>query len=100
MKGEIIPLEDQIQNFINTKEEIIQTIGKEGANYLLSKTIFYIITAHNDWLNTYYFQLSSLPMLYNEYEFRDNLISKLLQQVEVISNAKAFFFYNFLTISH
>ncbi|GLJ29345.1 hypothetical protein SUGI_0578740 [Cryptomeria japonica] len=82
ISGEVIPLKDQIQNFIKTTEEIFQTIGKEGANRLLSKAVFYIITAHNDWLNTYYSLLSPLPELYNEYEYRDNLISKLLKQVE------------------
>ncbi|KAH9299956.1 hypothetical protein KI387_011539 [Taxus chinensis] len=80
--GEVTPLKNQVQNFINTKKEIVLTIGEEGANRLLSKAIFYIITANNDWLNTYYFPLSPLPELYTKDEFRDNLIRKLVKQVE------------------
>jgi hypothetical protein len=89
VQGEIIPLEDQVHNFINTKQEIIDVIGEEGANQLMSKAVFSIITGNNDWLNTYLFPFSPLRVIYTVEQFRDNLINKLALQIQVITNIPA-----------
>lgn len=90
--GEIIPLEDQVNNFVNTKQEIIDVLGEEGASQLISKAVFSIITANNDWLNTYLFPFSPLRVLYTVDQFRDHLINKLVLQIQKLySNGARYF---------
>ncbi|KAH7292453.1 hypothetical protein KP509_29G069500 [Ceratopteris richardii] len=80
--GEVFSLDAQISQFSNVKLQIEAMIGRNATEDLLSKSIFYVVTGSNDWLNTYFFPGSPLPHLYTTPEYRDLLIDKLLQQIK------------------
>lgn len=87
--GRVFSLDAQIQQFGVVKEELNGLIGVDATNKLLAKSVFYIVTGSNDWLNTYFFPASPLPGTYTLTEFRDLLVSKLLSQVQEMYNMGA-----------
>lgn len=87
--GKVTSLDGQIKQFASVKEEVIQVIGDVAANDLFAKSLFYIVTGSNDWLNTYYFIGSPLPKIYTVPQYRDMLITKFLSQIEDLYNLGA-----------
>ncbi|KAH7292433.1 hypothetical protein KP509_29G067800 [Ceratopteris richardii] len=82
--GKVFSLDAQIKQFAQVKQQIIALIGSSATDELFSKSIFFVVTGSNDWLNTYFFPGSPLPKLYTKIQYRDLLINKLVSQFEAL----------------
>ena len=84
-QGQVVSLEEQIENLQKTKEQIIGLIGKVATDELFAKSPFVVVTGSNDWLLSYfnpllpYIHLSSLTIE----EHRDKLVQKLISHIKV-----------------
>ncbi|KAH7287523.1 hypothetical protein KP509_32G059900 [Ceratopteris richardii] len=84
--GKVFSIDAQIQQFAQVKQQIVALIGANATERLLYRSIFYIVSGSNDWLNTYFFPGSPLPHLYTRTQYRDVLIDKLISQVKELYN--------------
>lgn len=81
--GEHYSLGQQIENFRDVKDRLEQKVGTEASSLIISKSIFYITTASNDYFITYYSKPPN-PVygLLPPAQFRDLLISNLKEYLQ------------------
>ncbi|BAT87774.1 GDSL esterase/lipase [Vigna angularis] len=84
--GGRINFDAQIDNFANTREEIISLIGAPEALNLFKKALFTVALGSNDFLDNYLTPLFSIPerLLVSPESFVATLISRLRLQLTVI----------------
>ncbi|XP_057957346.1 GDSL esterase/lipase At4g16230-like isoform X1 [Malania oleifera] len=78
-----INLDAQIDNFANTRKDIISSVGAPAAQNLLNKALFTIIIGSNDFINNYFTPFISIGkrMLVPPETFVGILISKFRLQL-------------------
>ncbi|CAK9196905.1 unnamed protein product [Sphagnum troendelagicum] len=91
-----IPMWQQIKNFQNTSQQIMQILGPSAGATLIKNSVFSITMGANDYLNNYLVVASPTPHLYNPQNFQNLLISTFKQQLLMLieSGARKFVISN------
>ncbi|KAH8947834.1 hypothetical protein BDL97_11G064100 [Sphagnum fallax] len=76
-----IPMWEQIKNFQNTSQQIMQILGPSAGATLIKNSVFSITMGANDYLNNYLVVASPTPRLYNPQNLQNLLISTFKQQL-------------------
>ncbi|KAF8401305.1 hypothetical protein HHK36_012238 [Tetracentron sinense] len=89
--GGRINMDAQLDNFANTRQDIISGIGRPAALNLLSKSLFSITIGSNDFINNYLTPVVSVPQqkLVSPETFVDTLISRFRLQLTRLYNLDA-----------
>ncbi|MCO5562960.1 hypothetical protein L7F22_016596 [Adiantum nelumboides] len=85
--GKVYSLDDQIQQFVQVKQEIITTIGVNATSFLMKQSLFYIVTGTNDWL--LYTGTPIGKSLYTKSQYTELLITKFNSQIKELYNLGA-----------
>ncbi|RZC92266.1 hypothetical protein C5167_026900 [Papaver somniferum] len=81
--GNRINMDAQLDNFANTRNYIISTLGDHGANEFLAKALFIVVMGSNDFIDNYFIPFLSIPeqKLLTPKMFVDILISRFRLQL-------------------
>lgn len=85
MQGGRINLDAQIDNYDNTRQDIISRIGRDQSLGLLRTALFSVIVGSNDFLNNYLTPILSVPQRVTTppEAFIEAMILKYRQQLTV-----------------
>ncbi|KAJ1386093.1 SGNH hydrolase superfamily [Sesbania bispinosa] len=84
--GQHISFTQQIQQFTDTLQQFILTMGEDAATTLISDSIFYISIGINDYIHYYLLNVSNVTNLYLPWRFNHFLASSLSQQIKNLYN--------------
>ncbi|KAK9084368.1 hypothetical protein Scep_030839 [Stephania cephalantha] len=76
-----INMDAQLDNFANTRQDIISRIGAIAATKLLRNSIFSVIMGSNDLINNFQSPAAPIPSLISQEEFANALISRFRVQL-------------------
>ena len=77
-------MDTQIQNFEKTIEELRPLVGENLGDYL-NKSLFFVCTGNNDYLNNYLLPLSNKPKKYTPETYAELLLHEFSRQLKVTS---------------
>lgn len=80
-----IPMWQQINNFRNTTNQIMQVLGPAAGAALIKNSIYSVTMGSNDYLNNYLVVGSPSPRLFTPQKFRDRIINTYRQQLTVLN---------------
>ncbi|KAL2347951.1 hypothetical protein Fmac_001951 [Flemingia macrophylla] len=80
--GQHISLTQQIQQFTDTLQQFILSMGEDAASTLISDSIFYISIGINDYIHYYLLNVSNVDNLYPPWHFNHFLASSLRQEIK------------------
>ncbi|KDP25283.1 hypothetical protein JCGZ_20439 [Jatropha curcas] len=84
--GQRISLTQQIQQFTDTLQSFILSMGEDAANDLISNSIFYLSIGINDYIHYYLRNVSNVQNLYLPWSFSQFLASELRQEIMNLYN--------------
>lgn len=73
----------QIEQFVDTYQQMILSIGEQASERLVSNSVFYISIGVNDYIHFYIRNISSVQDLYTPWNFNQFLASNLRQELKV-----------------
>jgi len=76
-------LAQQYEHFQNTKKQIAELIGQQGADELINNAIYSFTTGGNDWVNNYYAYTTTTKQKYTTKVFGNLLISTFRDELKV-----------------
>ncbi|XP_024390240.1 GDSL esterase/lipase At4g16230 isoform X1 [Physcomitrium patens] len=79
-----ISLDQQLQDFANTKTQIVAQIGEEATTELLSKSLFYFNLGSNDFLDNYFIPGSPFSRNMTVTQYTDMVLDKYKGQLSQI----------------
>lgn len=85
LQGQHISLTQQIQQFTDTYQQFILSIGERAASDLMSNSVFYISIGVNDYIHYYLRNVSNVQNLYLPWSFNQFLASIIREEIKVIS---------------
>ncbi|XP_038679488.1 GDSL esterase/lipase At3g53100-like [Tripterygium wilfordii] len=89
--GQRISFTQQIQQFSDTLQLFILSMGEEAAADLISKSVFYISIGINDYIHYYLRNVSNVQSVYTSWDFNHFLASTVRQEIKVtLSNLSLF----------
>ncbi|KAL3635760.1 hypothetical protein CASFOL_020307 [Castilleja foliolosa] len=80
--GQHISLAQQIQQFMDTYQQFILTMGEDAAYNLISNSIFYISIGSNDYIHYYLRNISNVQSLYLPWHFNKFLAQGVKQEIQ------------------
>uniref|UniRef100_A0A2N9FE35 SGNH hydrolase-type esterase domain-containing protein n=1 Tax=Fagus sylvatica TaxID=28930 RepID=A0A2N9FE35_FAGSY len=80
--GQHISLLEQIQQFTDTYQQFILSMGEQGAANLISKSVFYLSIGINDYIHYYLRNVSNVQNLYLPWSFSQFLASTIWQEIK------------------
>ncbi|GMY30551.1 GDSL esterase/lipase At5g08460 [Fagus crenata] len=80
--GQHISLLEQIQQFTDTYQQFILSMGEQGAADLISKSVFYLSIGINDYIHYYLRNVSNVQNLYLPWSFNQFLASTIWQEIK------------------
>ncbi|ONK55694.1 uncharacterized protein A4U43_C10F50 [Asparagus officinalis] len=83
--GQLFPLDEQIQNFGKTLEELNSLLGGDVGDYL-KNSLYFVCVGNNDYLNNYLLPLSNKPKKYTPETFADLLLHHFNRQLKDLYN--------------
>lgn len=89
VEGEHISLGDQIKNFQDAKNKLIERVGTNMASSIISRAIFLVTTGSNDYFNHYSIPSDPAYALYFPADFEDLLISTYTSHLVSLYNLGA-----------
>lgn len=81
--GQHISFTQQIQQFTDTFQQFILTMGEDNATTLISNSILYISIGINDYIHYYLLNVSNVNNLYLPWHFNQFLASSLRRELKV-----------------
>ncbi|XP_022631352.1 GDSL esterase/lipase At5g08460 [Vigna radiata var. radiata] len=84
--GQHISLTQQIQQFTDTLQQFILSMGEDAATNLISNSVFYISIGINDYIHYYLLNVSNVNNLYLPWHFNHFLASSLWQEIKNLYN--------------
>ncbi|XP_027362565.1 GDSL esterase/lipase At5g08460-like [Abrus precatorius] len=81
--GQHISFTQQIQQFTDTLQQIILSVGEDVATTLVSNSVFYVSIGINDYIHYYLLNVSNVDNLYPPWRFNQFLASSLRQEIKV-----------------
>ncbi|ONK80260.1 uncharacterized protein A4U43_C01F15680 [Asparagus officinalis] len=85
--GQLFPLDEQIQNFGKTLEELNSLLGGDVGDYL-KNSLYFVCVGNNDYLNNYLLPLSNKPKKYTPETFADLLLHHFNRQLKDLYNLR------------
>lgn len=85
LQGQHISLTQQIQQFTDTFQQFILSMGEQAATDLISNSVFYISIGINDYIHYYLRNVSNVQNLYLPWSFNQFLASVIREEIKVIS---------------
>lgn len=73
----------QVEQFVDTFQQMILSIGEEASDRLVSNSVFYISIGVNDYIHFYIRNISSVQSLYSPWLFNQFLASNMRQELKV-----------------
>ncbi|KAL1191866.1 hypothetical protein V5N11_007558 [Cardamine amara subsp. amara] len=86
--GQRVSFAMQIEQFVDTFQQMILSIGEEASDRLVSNSVFYISIGVNDYIHFYIRNISSVQDLYTPWNFNQFLASNLRQELKTLYNVK------------
>jgi len=83
VQGQHISLTQQIQQFTDTLQQFILSMGEDAATNLISNSVFYVSIGINDYIHYYLLNESNVDNLYLPWHFNHFLASSLQQEIRV-----------------
>lgn len=83
MQGQHISLTQQIQQFSDTYQQFILSMGEDAATSFISNSIFYISIGINDYIHYYLLNVSNVNNMYLPWQFNQFLAFSLRRQIKV-----------------
>lgn len=83
MQGQHISFNQQIQQFTDTIQQFILSIGEDAATSLVSKSLVYISIGINDYIHYYLLNVSNVDNMYMPWRFNQFLSSSVIQGIKV-----------------
>ncbi|XP_023877990.1 GDSL esterase/lipase At5g08460 [Quercus suber] len=80
--GQHISLLEQIQQFTDTYQQFILSMGEHRAADLISNSVFYLSVGINDYIHYYLRNVSNVQNLYLPWSFNQFLASTIWQQIK------------------
>ncbi|PON45196.1 Lipase [Parasponia andersonii] len=87
--GQRISFTQQIQQFTDTFQKFMLSMGEQAAADLISNSVFYISVGINDYIHYYLRNVSNVQTLYQPWTFNQFLASTVRQQLKNLYNLKA-----------
>ncbi|ESW30583.1 hypothetical protein PHAVU_002G165200 [Phaseolus vulgaris] len=84
--GQHISLTQQIQQFTDTLQQFILSMGEDAATNLISNSVFYVSIGINDYIHYYLLNESNVDNLYLPWHFNHFLASSLQQEIRNLYN--------------
>ncbi|KAK7366670.1 hypothetical protein VNO80_08666 [Phaseolus coccineus] len=84
--GQHISLTQQIQQFTDTLQQFILSMGEDAATNLISNSVFYISIGINDYIHYYLLNVSNVDNLFLPWHFNHFLASSLQQEIKNLYN--------------
>lgn len=85
-QGQIITTSKQLEYFRDqTLPEIYEVLGEEAAHKLIRKSVYYIISGSNDFVNGYYFFIPTSPPEMSIDAYIQLIVGTLSQQLKVLA---------------
>lgn len=78
----------QVEQFVDTFQQMILSIGEEASDRLVSNSVFYISIGVNDYIHFYIRNISSVQSLYSPWLFNQFLASNMRQELKTLYNVK------------
>lgn len=85
VQGQHISLTQQIQQFTDTYQQFILSMGELAATDLISNSVFYISIGINDYIHYYLINVSNVQDLYLPWSFNEFLASTIREELKVIA---------------
>ncbi|KAL6501775.1 hypothetical protein OROGR_026908 [Orobanche gracilis] len=85
--GQHISLTQQVQQFMDTFEQLILSKGEDAAYDLISNSIFYISIGSNDYIHYYLRNVSNVQSSFLPWSFNHFLAQTMKQEIENLYNA-------------
>lgn len=73
----------QVEQFVDTFQQMILSIGEEASERLVSNSVFYISIGVNDYIHFYIRNISNVQNLYTPWNFNQFLASNMRQELKV-----------------
>ncbi|XP_028774732.1 GDSL esterase/lipase At1g71691 [Neltuma alba] len=86
--GQHISFNQQIQQFSDTIQQFILSMGEDATTSLISKSVFYISIGINDYIHYYLLNVSNVDNMYLPWRFNQFLASSVTQGIKNLYNAK------------
>ncbi|KAL6556448.1 hypothetical protein OROGR_005736 [Orobanche gracilis] len=83
--GQHISLTQQVQQFMDTFQQLILSKGEDAAYDLISNSIFYISIGSNDYIHYYLRNVSNVQSSFLPWGFNHFLAQTMKQEIEVIN---------------
>ncbi|KAK6947928.1 GDSL lipase/esterase [Dillenia turbinata] len=80
--GQHISFTQQIQQFTDTFQQFILSMGEDTAIDLISSSVFYISIGTNDYIHYYLRNVSNIQMLYLPWNFNQFLATAVKQEIQ------------------
>ncbi|GLT90755.1 hypothetical protein SLE2022_086730 [Rubroshorea leprosula] len=84
--GQHISFTQQIQQFTDTIQQFILSMGEDRANELISNSVLYVSIGINDYIHYYLFNVSNVQNLYLPWSFNQFLASTMRQEIKNLYN--------------
>ncbi|XP_015896039.3 GDSL esterase/lipase 7 [Ziziphus jujuba] len=84
--GQHISLTQQIQQFTDTYQQFILSMGELAATDLISNSVFYISIGINDYIHYYLINVSNVQDLYLPWSFNEFLASTIREELKNLYN--------------
>ncbi|KAL5552290.1 hypothetical protein UlMin_002466 [Ulmus minor] len=84
--GQRVSFTQQIQQFTDTYQQFVLTMGEQAAAHLVSSSVFYISIGINDYIHYYLRNVSNVQNLYLPWHFNQFLASSVRQQLKNLYN--------------
>lgn len=97
LQGQHISLAQQVEQVMDTFQQLMVSMGEDAANDLISNSMFYISIGSNDYIHYYLIDASNVQSLYLPWDFNEFLAQTLKQEIKVIIFAfmpKVLFMYS------
>ena len=83
LQGQRISFTQQIQQFTDTLQSFILSMGEADANELISNSVFYISIGVNDYIHYYLRNASNIQNLYLPWSFNQFVADSIRQEIKV-----------------
>ncbi|CAN8308185.1 unnamed protein product [Cochlearia groenlandica] len=86
--GQRVSFAMQVEQFVDTFQQMILTIGQKASDRLVSNSVFYLSIGVNDYIHFYIRNISNVQNVYTPWLFNQFLASNMRQELKTLYNVK------------
>lgn len=94
LQGQRVSFAMQVEQFVDTFQQMILRIGEEASDRLVSNSVFYISIGVNDYIHFYIRNISNVQNLYTPWHFNQFLASNMRQELKVRLHFRFYMVYS------